>query len=150
MPALRKQRLGGLVQHRPEHGVAGLGDVAIIVDLAGLVASRCQTNVRADRPRVNKALRLIDRRPIGESHDRPDARRGHQPPAHGILANQFEQHFVLHNGWDKNDPKDAQVILHMLRIGATQAYVDPLAAGINDLQELSKTHETISKAKTQT
>lgn len=57
---------------------------------------------------------------------------------------------ALHNGWDKNDPKDAQVILHMLRIGATQAYVDPLAAGINDLQELSKTHETISKAKTQT
>ena len=36
----------------------------------------------------------------------------------------------------------------MLRIGATQAYVDPLAAGINDLQELSKTHETVSKAKT--
>jgi hypothetical protein len=51
---------------------------------------------------------------------------------------------------DKNDPKDAQVILHMLRIGATQHYVDPLAAGINDLQELSKTHEVISKAKTET
>jgi transposase len=33
---------------------------------------------------------------------------------------------ALHNGWDKNDPKDAQVILHMLRIGATQTYVDPL------------------------
>jgi hypothetical protein len=31
--------------------------------------------------------------------------------------------------------QDAQVILHMLRIGATQRYVDPLAAGINDLQE---------------
>ncbi|MBB6182623.1 transposase [Rhizobium flavum] len=57
---------------------------------------------------------------------------------------------ALHNGWDKNDPKDAQVILHMLRIGATQVYVDPLEAGINDLQELSKTHEVISKAKTQT
>src|SRR5918997_6822919 len=57
---------------------------------------------------------------------------------------------ALHNGWDKNDPKDAQVILHMLRIGATQRYVDPLAAGINDLQELSKTHEAISKAKTET
>jgi transposase len=53
-------------------------------------------------------------------------------------------------GWDKNDPKDAQVILHMLRIGATQVYVDPLAADINDLQELSKTHEVISRAKTQT
>jgi transposase len=56
---------------------------------------------------------------------------------------------ALHNGWDKNDPKDAQVILHMLRIGATQLYHDPLAAGINDIQELSKTHEAISIAKTQ-
>lgn len=48
---------------------------------------------------------------------------------------------ALHNGWDKNDPKDAQVILHMLRIGATQRYYDPLVAGINDVQELSKTHD---------
>src|SRR5688572_22513827 len=54
---------------------------------------------------------------------------------------------ALHNGWDKNDPKDAQVILHMLRIGATQHYHDPLMAGVNDLQELSKTHEAISKAR---
>ena len=46
--------------------------------------------------------------------------------------------------------QDAQVLLHMLRIGATQRYVDPLAAGINDLQELSKTDETISRMKTQT
>jgi transposase len=38
---------------------------------------------------------------------------------------------ALHNGWDKNDPRDAQVILHMLRIGATQRYHDPLRAGIN-------------------
>ena len=52
---------------------------------------------------------------------------------------------ALHNGWDKNDPKDAQVILHMLGIGATMVYQDPLAAGINDLQELSKTHEVVSK-----
>ncbi len=56
---------------------------------------------------------------------------------------------ALHNGWDKNDPKDAQVILHMLQIGATQCYHDPLAAGINDAQELSKTHEAISRAKTE-
>ena len=45
---------------------------------------------------------------------------------------------ALHNGWDKNDPRDAQVILHMLRIGASQLFHDPLAAGINDVQELSK------------
>lgn len=56
---------------------------------------------------------------------------------------------ALHNGWDKNDPKDAQVILHMLRIGATQTYLDPIRAGINDIQELSKTHEIVSKAKTE-
>ncbi len=56
---------------------------------------------------------------------------------------------ALHNGWDKNDPKDAQVILHMLKIGATQTYADPLVSGINDIQELSKTHEIISKAKTE-
>ena len=37
----------------------------------------------------------------------------------------------------------------MLRIGATQRYYDPLAEGINDIQELSKTHEMISKAKTE-
>lgn len=56
---------------------------------------------------------------------------------------------ALHNSWDKNDPKDAQVILHMLKIGATQTYCDPVLTGINDIQELSKTHEIISKAKTE-
>ncbi|SDA28109.1 Transposase, partial [Methylobacterium sp. UNC378MF] len=56
---------------------------------------------------------------------------------------------ALHNGWDKNDPKDAQVMLHMIRIGASQVYHDPLAAGINDVQELSKTHDAVSKAKTE-
>jgi transposase len=56
---------------------------------------------------------------------------------------------ALHNGWDKNDPKDAQVILHMLRIGAAKPYHDPLLHGINDIQELSMTHEVVSKAKTE-
>ena len=85
----------------------------------------------------------------------------HRTLAHRLLTAGFELRLIssvalartreaLHNGWDKNDPKDAQVILHMLRIGATQRYVDPLVAGINDLQELSKTHETISRMKTQT
>jgi len=85
----------------------------------------------------------------------------HRTLAHRLLTAGFELRLIssvalartrgaLHNGWDKNDSKDAQVILHMLRIGATQRYVDPLAAGINDLQEMSKTHEAISKAKTQT
>ena len=85
----------------------------------------------------------------------------HRTLAHRLLTAGFELRLIssvalartreaLHNGWDKNDPKDAQVTLHMLRIGATQRYVDPLAAGINDLQELSKTHEVVSRTKTQT
>jgi len=56
---------------------------------------------------------------------------------------------ALHNSWDKNDPKDAQVILHMLQIGATQPCHDPLADGINDIQELSMTHEVVSNSKTE-
>lgn len=56
---------------------------------------------------------------------------------------------ALHNSWDKNDPKDAHVILHMLRMQATQLYHDPLRAGIDDVQELSKTHEAIARAKTE-
>lgn len=56
---------------------------------------------------------------------------------------------ALHNSWDKSDPKDAQVMPHMPKIQATQRYRDPLRAGINDVQELSKTHEAIAKAKTE-
>lgn len=81
--------------------------------------------------------------------------------AHRLLFAGFELRLIssfalartreaLHNGWDEDDFKDAQGILHMLQIGATQRYVDPLAASINDVQEISKTLEAISKAKTQT
>ena len=56
---------------------------------------------------------------------------------------------ALHNSWDKNDPKDAQVILHMMQIGNEQFYHDPLMQGTNDIQELSKTHDIISKSKTE-
>ena len=84
----------------------------------------------------------------------------HRPIAWRLIQAGFEVRLVssmaaartreaLHNSWDKNDPKDAQVILHMLRIGATQHYHDPLLAGINDVQELSKTHEAISRSKTE-
>ncbi|WP_289034211.1 IS110 family transposase [uncultured Roseibium sp.] len=54
---------------------------------------------------------------------------------------------ALNNSWDKNDPKDAQVILHMMEIGKEQFYHDPLLSGTNDLQELSKTHDIVSTSK---
>lgn len=56
---------------------------------------------------------------------------------------------ALHNSWDKNDPKDAQVILHMMTIGAEQFYHDPLVYGTNDIQELSKIHDIVSRSKTE-
>lgn len=57
---------------------------------------------------------------------------------------------ALHNSWDKNDPKDAQVILPMLEIGAVQVvFHDPLVAGTGDIQELSKTYEMVARAKTE-
>ncbi len=55
---------------------------------------------------------------------------------------------VLHNSRDKNDPKDAQVILHMLEIRAVQFFHDPLVTGTADIQELSTTHEIVSRSKT--
>lgn len=84
----------------------------------------------------------------------------HRPLAHHLGQAGFELKLVssvalartreaLHNSWDKNDPKDAQVILHMLEIGAVQFYHDPLVSGVADIQELSKTHEFVSRAKTE-
>ena len=84
----------------------------------------------------------------------------HRALAHHLSCAGFELKLVssvglartreaLHNSWDKNDPKDAQVILHMLQIGAVQFFHDPLLAGVNDIQELSKTHEIVSRAKTE-
>jgi transposase len=57
---------------------------------------------------------------------------------------------AMHNSWDKNDPKDAQVILHLLKSGLTQHYHDPIVHHLNDLQELSKTHHQVSLEKTRT
>jgi hypothetical protein len=52
---------------------------------------------------------------------------------------------ALNYSWDKNNPKDAQVILHIMEFGNTQVYHDPLPCGTNDIQELSKTHDIVSK-----
>ena len=54
---------------------------------------------------------------------------------------------ALHNSWDKNDPKDAQDILHLLRNNTTQRFYDPVLEKTNDLQELSKTHHQVSLRK---
>jgi len=55
---------------------------------------------------------------------------------------------AMFNSWDKNDPKDAQIILHMLQTGLTQTCYDPLVHQTNDIQELSKTYCQVSLRKT--
>lgn len=55
---------------------------------------------------------------------------------------------AMFNSWDKNDPKDAQVILELLKQGVTQRYHDPLVNHTHDLEEISKTYELISRART--
>jgi len=58
-------------------------------------------------------------------------------------------HDALYNSWDKNDPKDTQVVLHLLKTGVSQRYHDPLVHHTNDLQELAQTHYQISLRKVQ-
>lgn len=114
-------------------------------------------NTRAEHDRLIEVLRSYDRSVVCGLEATGNY---HRPIAWRLAEAGFEVRLVsslalartreaLHNSWDKNDPKDAQVILHMLRLRATQRYHDPLRAGINDVQELSKTHEAIAKAKTE-
>jgi len=53
---------------------------------------------------------------------------------------------ALYNSWDKNDPKDAQVILH-LKGGITQRFSDALGEGNHDFQELIGTYRRIVDRK---
>jgi transposase len=131
----------------------------VLIEVPGQRRRRRLTvpNTRAEHDRLVEALRQLGRPGIAGFEATGNY---HRAIAWRLLSAGFEVRLVsslalartreaLHNSWDKNDPKDAQVILHLLRIGATQRYHDPLASGTNDLQELSKTHEAVSKAKTE-
>src|SRR5579883_3197647 len=83
----------------------------------------------------------------------------HRPLAHFLKTEGFELELIpslavartreaMHNSWDKNDPKDAQVLLHLLKTGVIQHYHDPLANHVHDLQELSLTYAQVSMEKT--
>jgi transposase len=85
----------------------------------------------------------------------------HRPLAHFLQTVGFHLELIpslavartreaKHNSWDKNDPKDAQVLLDLLRSGFTQHFHDPLVHQTLDLQELSLTHAQISFEKTRT
>ncbi len=82
----------------------------------------------------------------------------HRPLANYLLRSGHNVHFVssiachrtreaLYNSWDKNDPKDAQVILHLLKGGITQRFSDPLEEGNHDFQELLGAYRRIVDRK---
>src|SRR6478672_5620815 len=113
-------------------------------------------NTAADFERLLNFLRAlpghcrVDLEPTGDYH---------RPIAHRLLAHGHEVVSInsvavaryrdaMFNSWDKNDPKDAGVILEMLGRGAVQRYVDPMLAGNHDLQELAKTYYQVSRART--
>ena len=54
---------------------------------------------------------------------------------------------AMFNSRDKNDPKDATVILQLLKHGLVQHYHEPLLAGHHDLQELAKTYRQVTLAR---
>jgi transposase len=131
----------------------------VLIEIPGRARRRRITvlNRRDEHDRLVEALRSIGM-PVTIGFEATG--NYHRTLAYRLLAEGFALRLVssvalartreaLTNGWDKNDPLDAQVILHMLRIGATQTFHDPLAHGLNDIQELSKTHEIVSRAKTE-
>lgn len=83
----------------------------------------------------------------------------HRPLAHRLRREGFEVSLIssvaaaryreaMFNSWDKNDPKDAAVILDLLKQGKVLRYYDPLEAGTHDLQEISKTYVQVTLART--
>ena len=131
----------------------------VLIEVPGQKQRRRLTvlNTRGEFERLVAAL-LEYERPVRVAFEATG--NYHRAIAYHLSAAGFEMKLVssvalartreaLHNSWDKNDPKDAQVILHMMRIGAVQFYNDPIVHGINDIQELSKTHDIVSKSKTE-
>ena len=132
-------------QLTPVHGVLVAIDVAkarneVLIEIPGCARRRRLTvlNTGAEHDRLIALLSSLGQKVTCAFEATGNY---HRPIAWRLLQAGFEVQLIsslalartreaLHNGWDKNDPKDAQVILHMLRLGASQRYHDPLAAGL--------------------
>jgi transposase len=86
----------------------------------------------------------------------------HRPLAFRLLTEGFDVSLIsslassryreaIFNSWDKNAPKDAGILLELLKRGIVQIYTDPIKSGFHDIQELSKTyyHITLSRTRLQ-
>jgi len=50
---------------------------------------------------------------------------------------------MLFKTWDKNDRKDANVILYLLKQSMSESFHDPLISGLMDIQEICNTYQQI-------
>lgn len=55
---------------------------------------------------------------------------------------------MLYNTWDKNDRKDAKVILYLMQQNIMHPFYDPLRKNTFDIQEIANTYHQISLART--
>src|SRR5262245_35963942 len=90
----REQHVRRLVKGRPNHLVANARDPARDVRFARLVSLRRQSKERSGIPRLLDPMRIIKRRLVGDCHDRTDTRRGHEPAANLVVADNVEDRFV--------------------------------------------------------
>jgi transposase len=131
-------------------------NVALVQDASGQRHRFKFANRAADHNRFVQFLRSltglvrIGLEPTGDYH-RPIAYRllteGFQVVSISSLAlARFRE--ARFGNWDKNDPKDAQVMLAMMAQGFVQVYYDPLFSGSHDWQELSNTYFQITLART--
>src|SRR6516225_8120113 len=83
--------------------------------------------MRADRPGMDEALRLIDRRTVSQRYHCADPWGGHQPPAHRVGTDHVEQHLVQHGELLAHDPADAEQRLdnHGQSRKARDEFADP-------------------------
>lgn len=153
-----------LTKDMPDRAVLVAIDIAkhrneILIEIPGRTRRRRLTilNTRGDHDRLVEILAGFEL-PVVAGFEATG--NYHRPLAYRLLTAGIDLRLIsslalartreaITGGWDKNDPKDAQIILHMLRIGHVQRYCDPLAHGLVDIQELSKTHEAISGSKTE-
>lgn len=131
-------------------------NVALVQDTSGRRHRFKFANRRADHDRFVQFLHALSGpvkvglEPTGDYH---------RAIAHRLLTEEFQVVSISSlalarfrearfGTWDKNDPKDAQVIIAMMEQGLVQVYWDPLISGAHDWQELSNTYFHITLART--
>jgi transposase len=130
-------------------------NVVLVQESCGTRRSFKVANRRADHDRLVAFLRSLPGRVIAGLEPTADY---HRPLAYRLLAEGIDvvgissvalarMREARYGTWDKNDPKDAQVILSMMSQDMVQVYYDPLIAGTHDVQELANTYFQITLAR---